>query len=125
MESLAPDNAGSRVSSSSSDDLSSTDAAKSFLANDGETCVGAERSSSEDANPNPLELIGDPPTVPSDTHREVAALKAQVGELAVMLRALMAQRTLATPPSLPVCGLCFSGSVECPTVQIERLSLFL
>ena len=96
MKHRAPPPAGSRVTSSSSDGLRSTDTAGSLAANDAETCVGAGRSSSEEANPNPSELIGDPPAVSSDTDREVAALKAQVGELAVMLRALMAQRDLAT-----------------------------
>ena len=96
MNNLAPAPAGSRDNPSSSDDLGNTDAAESLAANGVEARVGEEHS----VHPNPLGPIGDPPSVSNDTDREVAALKAQVGQLAEMFRAFVAQQTPATPPSL-------------------------
>ena len=58
--------------------------------------VGEEHS----VHPNPLGPIGDPPSVSNDTDREVAALKAQVGDLTRMFRAFLAQQMPVTPPSL-------------------------
>ena len=97
-EYLAPDPAGSQTNSTSQEVSRSADAADSMVANDVVTRVDAGRSSSEDAHPNPSELIGDPPSMSQDIVSEVAALKAQVGELAEMFRAHLAQQTLATPP---------------------------
>ena len=96
MSNLAPAPAGSRVNPSSPDDLGTTDAAESLVANGGEACVGEEHS----VHPNPSGPIGDPPSVSNDTDREVAALKAQVVELTAMFRAFMAQQMPVTPPSV-------------------------
>ena len=60
MNNLAPDPAGCR-DSSSTDDLSNTDAADTMVAKDVVTRVGAGHSSSEDVHPNPLRQIRDHP----------------------------------------------------------------
>ena len=95
---LAPEPVGSQSNSTSQGVSRSADAADSMVANDIVTRVDAGRSSSEDAHPNSSELIGDPPSMSQDIVSEVAALKAQVGELADMFRAHLAQQSLATPP---------------------------
>ena len=79
---LAPDPAGSQSNSTSQEVSRLTDAAESMVAHGIVTRVDAGRSSSEDAHPNPSELIGDPPSMSQDIVSEVAALKAQVGEMA-------------------------------------------
>ena len=89
-----------RESSPPPGELNSADVADSLVANGVDSRVGAERSSSEDLHPDPNGPKGGPPSVSTDTDREVAALKVQVGELAGMFRAFLAQQTLATPPSL-------------------------
>ena len=88
-----------RESSPPSGELNSADVADSLVANGVDSRVGAERSSSEDLLPNPNELIDSSPSAFSNTDREVAILKVQVGEMADLLRAFIAQQSLATPPS--------------------------
>ena len=105
-----------RVSPSSPDDLDSADVADTLVANDVDSRVGAERSSSEDQHPNPNGLIESSPSVSTDTDREVALLKVQVGEMAGLLRALIAQQPLATPPSRSVAS---SSSEESRAQQIQ------
>ena len=99
MKHLAHGPADRRVRSSSTDDLNSTDVEETLVANGVDSRVGAERSSSEDLHPDPNELIGSSPSASTDTDREVAILKVQVGEMAELLRAFIAQQSLATPPS--------------------------
>ena len=84
-----------RVSPSSTDGLDSADVADTLVAKDVDSRVGAERSSSEDLHPDPNGLKGSSPSVSTDTDREVAILKVQVGEMADLLRALIAQQSLA------------------------------
>ena len=100
MRRLAPGPADRRASPSSIDDLDSADIADTLVANDVDSRVGEEQSSSEDSHPNPSGLKDSSPSVSTDTDREVAVLKVQVNELAGMLRAFLAQQPLATPPSL-------------------------
>ena len=88
-----------RESSPPSGELNSADVADSLVANGVDSRVGAERSSSEDLHPDPNELIYSSPSAFTNTDREVAILKVQVGEMADLLRAFIAQQSLATPPS--------------------------
>ena len=99
MNNLAPDPAGCR-DASSTDDLRNSDAAETMVAKDVGTRVDAAHSSSEVVRPNPLRQIGDPPSVSTDTDRAVETLRAEVGQLAEMFRAFMAQQSPATPPNL-------------------------
>ena len=115
MKHLAHGPADSRVSPSSTDGLDSADIADTLVEHDVDSRVGAGQSSSEDLHPNPLGPKGGPPSVSTDTDREVAALKVQVGELAGMFRAFLAQQTLATPPSLSAASSSpEESSAECP-----------
>ena len=102
-----------RESSPPPGELNSADVADSLVANDVDSRVGAERSSSEDLHPDPNGPKGRSPSVSTDTDREVAALKVQVGEMADLLRALIAQQSLATPPSRSAA----SSSPEEPSAQ--------
>ena len=119
MEHLAHGPADRRVSPSSTDDLDSADVADTLVAHGVDSRVGAEQSSSEDLHPNTRGPKGGPPSVSTDTDREVAALKVQVGELAGMLRAFMAQQSLATPPSLSAA----SSSPEESSAQRTKRSM--
>ena len=112
MNNLAPAPAGSRENPSSSDDLGTTDTAESLVAHDDLARVGEEHS----VHPNPLGPIGDPPSVSNDTDREVAALKAQVGDLTRMFRAFLAQQMPVTPPSLSAA----SASPEVSSAQQQK-----
>ena len=105
-----------RESSPPSGEQNSADVADSLVANGVDSCVGAERSSSEDLHPDPNGLKDSSPSVSTDTDREVALLKVQVGEMADMLRALLAQQALATPPSRSAAS---SSSEESRAQQIE------
>ena len=87
MEHRAHGPAERRESSPPSGELNSADVADSLVANGVDSRVGAEQSSSEDLHPNPKGPKGAPPSVSTDTDREVAALKVQVGELAGMFKA--------------------------------------
>ena len=122
MNHLAPDSVGCRVNPSSTDDLDTADASVSLVANDVETRVGAGHSSSEDVNPNPLSRIGDPPSTSTGIDGEVAALKAQVGQLAEMFRAFMAQHSPATPPNLSAASASSEASSAQQRKSIDSLS---
>ena len=105
-----------RESSPPSGEQNSADIADTLVANGVDSRVGAERSSSEDQHPDPNGLKESSPSVSTDTDREVALLKVQVGEMAGLLRALIAQQPLATPPSRSVAS---SSSEESRAQQIE------
>ena len=115
MSHRAPGPADRRESSPPSGEQNSADIADTLVANGVDSCVGAERSSSEDLHPDPNGLKVSSPSVSKDTDREVALLKVRVGEMADMLRALLAQQTLATPPIRSVAS---SSSEESRAQQI-------
>ena len=85
-----------RESSPPSGEQNSADIADTLVANGVDSCVGAERSSSEDQHPDPNGLKESTPSVSTDTDREVALLKVQVGEMAGLLRAYISKRAPIT-----------------------------